>query len=70
MTFTDSEDQISEEDPRGKKVLCTMLKILIRQAKQKKRNHFDKKKRSTKHKVYVRLQKQVKKALNLILYTL
>ena len=42
---------------------CTTLKALVKQAKQKKGNHFQKKKRFTKHEVNIMVQKQVKKAL-------
>ena len=42
---------------------CTTLKALVKQAKQKKGSHFQKKKRFTKHKVNIMVQKQVKKAM-------
>ena len=42
---------------------CTTLKVLVKQAKQKKGNHFQKKKRFTKHEVNLMVQKQVKKAM-------
>ena len=42
---------------------CTTLKALVKQAKQKKGNHFHKKKRFTKHEVNIMVQKQVKKAM-------
>ena len=39
----------------------TTLKALVRQAKHKKVKHFEKKKRFTKHKVIVMVQKNVNK---------
>ena len=42
---------------------CTTLKALVKQAKQKKGSHFQKKKRFTKHEVNIMVQKQVKKAM-------
>ena len=42
---------------------CTTLKALVKQAKQKKGSHFQKKKRFTKHEVNIMVQKQVKKVM-------
>ena len=42
---------------------CTTLKALVKQAKQKKGKHFQKKKRFTKHEVNIMVQKEVKKAM-------
>ena len=42
---------------------CTTLKALVKQAKQKKGKHFQKKKRFTKHEVNIMVQKQVEKAM-------
>ena len=75
ITFDDSDDEDSDQGHSGKKFCqyhgmcghttdqCTTLKALVKQAKQKKNNHFDKKKRFTKHEVNVMVQKEVKKAL-------
>ena len=48
--------------------LCTTLKALAKQAKQKRSKHFDKNKRFTKHEVIAMVQKQVKKALKQKVY--
>ena len=75
MPFGDSEDEDSENEHQGKKIFQLLwhvrtyygrthyLKMLTKQANQKKGKHFKKKKRYTKHKVNVMVQKQVKKAL-------
>ena len=72
VTFGDSNDEDSEEEHKGKKLcqyhnMCghttdkfTTLKALVKQAKQKKGTHLQKKKRSTKHEVNIMVQKQVK----------
>ena len=75
VTFDDSDDEDSDEGNSGKKFCqnhgtcghtmdqCTTLKALVKQAKQKQRKNFNKKKRLTIHEVNVMVQKQVKKAL-------
>ena len=75
VTFDNSNDEDLHEGKKGKKFCqyygtcghttdqCTTLKALVKQAKQKKSRHFDKKKSFTKHEVKVMVQKQVKKAL-------
>ena len=76
VTFDDSENEDLDQRQKGKKFCqcysmcihtmgnCTMLRALVKQAKQKRNNPFDKKKRFTKHGVNVVVQKQLKKALN------
>ena len=75
MTFGYFEDEDLEEEHKGKKFgqyhgtcghttdECTTSKALVKQAKQKKGNHFQKKKKCTKHEVNIKVQKQVKNAL-------
>ena len=75
VTFGYSEDKDSEEEPQGIKFCqyhgmcrhttnkCTMLIALVKQAKQKKGKHYQKKKRYTKHELNIMVQKQIKKAL-------
>ena len=65
VTFDDSEDENSDQRHSGRKFSqhhgtcghttdqCTTLKALVKQAKQKKSKHFDKKKRLTKHEINV-----------------
>ena len=73
MTFEDSEDKDSDTEQKGKKIFqhhgtcrhitdqCTILNALVKQAKQKRSKQFGKKK-ITKHKVNVMVQKLAKKA--------
>ena len=75
VTFDDFKDEDSEEEHIGKIFCqyhgtcghttdkCTTLKALVKQAKQKRSKHFDKKKRFTKHEVNIMVQKQVKRAM-------
>ena len=75
MTFDDSKDDDSEEERKGKKFCqyhgtcghtteeCTTLKALVKQAKQKKGKHFQKKKRFTKHEVNIMVQNQMGKTM-------
>ena len=75
MTFDNSDNEDSDEGHTARKFCqyhgtcghttdqCATLKALVKQAKQRKSKHFDKKKRSTKHEVNVMVQKQVKNAL-------
>ena len=74
VTFDDSNDEDLEEEHNGKTFCqyygtcghttdeCTTLKVLVKQAKQKKGKHFQKK-RFTKYEVNIMVQKQVKKAM-------
>ena len=74
-SLEDSDDEDSDEGHLGKKFCqyhgtcghtvdqCITLKALVKQAKQKKSKHFDKKKRFTKYEVNDMLQKHVEKAL-------
>ena len=75
VTFDDSDGEDSDEQHSGKKFCqyhgtcvhttdqCITLKTLIKQAKQNKSKHVDKKKRFTKYEANVTVRKQVKKAL-------
>ena len=75
VTFDDYKDEDSEEEHKTKKfclyhctrghttVECTILKALLKQAKQKKEKYFDEKKRFTKHEVNIMVQKEVKQAM-------
>jgi len=70
-----SKKKEEQEEQKGKKFCqyhgtcghttdeCTTLKALVKQAKQKKGSHFQKKKRFTKHEVNIMVQKQVRKAM-------
>ena len=75
VTFGVSEDEDLEDEYKVKKFCryhgmcghttdeCTTLKTLVKQAKQKKGKHFEKKKRFIKHEVNIIVQKQAKNAL-------
>ena len=75
VACNNSDDDDSDQGYTGKKFcqyhgtcrhtmdLCTTLKALVKQVKQKKRKYVDNKRRFTKHEVNVLVQKQVKKAL-------
>ena len=76
VTFDNFDDEDSDQGHSEKKFCqyhgvcryttdqCTTLKALVKQSKQKKRKHFDKKKRFTIHEVNIMVQKQVKKVLD------
>ena len=73
VTFNNSRDKDPNEGHTGKKFSqyhgtyghttnhCTALKALVKQAKQKRSEQFDKKIRFTKHEVNAMVQKEVKK---------
>ena len=75
VIFDDSEDEDSEKENKGKNFCqyhCTCgrttdeytnLKALVKQAKQKKGKHFQKKKIFTKHEVNIIVKKWVKKVM-------
>ena len=75
MPISDSNDKVSNEGHTGKKFCqyystcghttdqCTTLKALVKQVKEKRSKHFNKKKRFTKREVNTMVLKHLKKAL-------
>ena len=74
MTLKGSEDENSDDEGKGKTIYgtcrystdkCTTLKALIKEALQKKSQHFKKGKKYTKHDIKIIVERKIKKALEL-----